>query len=242
MEEDKGPQPRPGVLPFLLFAAIVIFLSSWASAQKMKRGSPKPVTPSSAVTDTTADNRSATKTKAGAQEMRILYKYAERTKGHFIASGNVEIHYGTLVLFGVPPEEYWPYTDEETKFDLEPPAFCYAFAQNYKTIKYYRHDPPGTSAQDVLDRVKTFLAAGHPAMFGFTVYNSISQADKTGLIPFPSAKEKIEGGHAVMAAGYDDQKTITSSFGRLETRGALLIRNSWGPGWGEEGYGWLPGA
>jgi len=147
---------------------------------------------------------------------------------------------GSMVLFGVPPEEYWPYTDEETKFDLEPPAFCYAFAQNYKTIKYYRHDPPGTSAQDVLDRVKTFLAAGHPAMFGFTVYNSISQADKTGLIPFPSAKEKIEGGHAVMAAGYDDQKTITSSFGRLETRGALLIRNSWGPGWGEEGYGWLP--
>jgi len=147
---------------------------------------------------------------------------------------------GSMVLFGVPPEEYWPYTDEETKFDLEPPAFCYAFAQNYKTIKYYRHDPPGTSAQDVLDRVKTHLAAGHPAMFGFTVYNSISQADKTGLIPFPSAKEKIEGGHAVMAAGFDDKKKITNAFGRLETKGALLIRNSWGPGWGEEGYGWLP--
>jgi len=147
---------------------------------------------------------------------------------------------GAMVLFGVPPEEYWPYTEAADAFDREPPAFCYAFAQNYKTIKYYRHDPPGTSAREKLDRVKTHLAAGHPVMFGFTVYNSISQADSTGLIPFPSAREKIVGGHAVMAAGYDDRKKITNANGRIETAGALLIRNSWGRTWGQEGCGWLP--
>ena len=147
---------------------------------------------------------------------------------------------GAMVLFGVPPEDYWPYTDDEKKFDLEPPAFCYAFAQNYKTIKYYRHDPPRTSPEALLGQIKTYLAAGHPAMFGFTVYNSISQADRTGLIPFPSPKEKIKGGHAIMAAGYDDNKKIKNVFGRVETKGALLIRNSWGRAWGEDGYGWLP--
>ena len=49
---------------------------------------------------------------------------------------------GAIVLFGVPPEEYWPY--KVVDFDKEPTAFCYAFAQNYQAIKYYRHDPPGT--------------------------------------------------------------------------------------------------
>jgi C1A family cysteine protease len=146
---------------------------------------------------------------------------------------------GALVLFGVPPEEYWPYKISD--FDKEPSAFCYAFAQNYQAIRYYRHDPPGTAADALLARIKTYVAGGHPAMFGFTVYSSIDQADSAGKIPYPCNGEKIEGGHAVMAVGYDDKMKIknTGSCG-IETTGALLIRNSWGTGWGESGYGWLP--
>lgn len=146
---------------------------------------------------------------------------------------------GALVLFGAPPEEYWPYKIAD--FDREPTAFCYAFAQSYQAIKYYRHDPPGTAKDILLNRIKKYLAAGHPSIFGFTVYSSLGQADNSGKIPYPCKGEKIEGGHAIVAIGYDDKIKIknSGSCGK-ETTGALLIRNSWGTGWGDGGYGWLP--
>ncbi len=146
---------------------------------------------------------------------------------------------GALALFGTPPEEYWPYVTAD--FDKEPPAFCYAFAQSFQALNYYRLDPPGTTKADLLTRIKTNLAAGLPSMFGFTVYNSISQASATGKIPYPTAGEKIAGGHAIVAVGYDDAMKIkNTNAGAAETKGALLIRNSWGTGWGAAGYGWLP--
>ncbi len=146
---------------------------------------------------------------------------------------------GALVLFGTPPEEYWGY--QIKTFDDEPGAFCYAFAQTFQALEYYRLDPPATPKEDLLTRIKTNLNACLPSVFGFSVFNSITQAAKTGKIPFPVKNEKIMGGHAIMAVGYDDTVEIkNTNAGATLTIGALLIRNSWGTDWGMEGYAWLP--
>jgi C1A family cysteine protease len=136
-----------------------------------------------------------------------------------------------LVTLGAPPERYWPYNI--AKFDVEPPAFCYAMAANYKAVRYFRLDPPSATRAQILQNIKTYLAAGFPSMFGFPVYPEYDDPAPGGLIGYPAPGEKSRGGHANVAAGYDDHLQIGDDMG------ALLVRNSWGTEWALAGYGWL---
>jgi C1A family cysteine protease len=55
----------------------------------------------------------------------FLYKVTRnlmKMKGD--TGGYLRTTMGAMVLFGVPPEEYWPYRENEKEFDQEPPAFC----------------------------------------------------------------------------------------------------------------------
>lgn len=145
---------------------------------------------------------------------------------------------GALCMFGVPPERHWPY--DVASYDTEPPAFVYALGQAYQAEKFYRLDPPGSTPAALLDAIKKHLVAGVPPMFGFTVYDSLSQGEDDGRIPFPLQSDRVEGGHAVVAVGYDDDMEIRHSGAARPTRGALIVRNSWGTGWGDRGYGYMP--
>ncbi|MDJ0696617.1 C1 family peptidase [Mastigocoleus sp. MO_188.B34] len=145
-----------------------------------------------------------------------------------------------MALYGVPPEESWPY--EENKADDEPPAYIYAYAQNYKALKYFLLDYAGISKESLLFQIKAVLAAGFPCIFGFTVYTSAyEESNEPGHIPFPDAdKDSVVGGHTVVAVGYDDYKLIKCANRINDSKGAILFENSWGPEWGIDGYGWLP--
>jgi C1A family cysteine protease len=147
---------------------------------------------------------------------------------------------GALVLCGVPGEKYWPYVVPD--FDKEPPSFVYSVADNYEALKYFCHDPQMANVPPatVLSSVKQYLAAGIPSMFGFWGFPSFNNTDVKGGIPFPCPGERAQWGHAIVAVGYDDGKRVKNTKCNTETTGALLIRNSWGTGWGDYGYGWLP--
>jgi len=135
-----------------------------------------------------------------------------------------------LKLFGAPSRTFWPYG--ETHFQRDPvDAFLYLLGRDFDTLNYLRLDGPKFSGRKVLRHVRSFLAAGFPSTLGFPVPTSLT---RSGNIPYRPRHDAVEGGQAALAVGYDDRHRIGSD------TGALLIRNSWGSEWGEDGYGWLP--
>ncbi len=134
-----------------------------------------------------------------------------------------------ITQFGAPPNCFWPY--EPDRFDDEPQGFLYTFSQKFQSIRYLRLDTPDRSGEEVLDTVISFLAAGFPCVFGFPVFSSLSSEPE---IPCPTYFDRVRGGQAVMAVGYDDHRRYRS------VHGTLLVRSSWGQTWGNDGYGYLP--
>jgi C1A family cysteine protease len=138
----------------------------------------------------------------------------------------------SVATFGVCPETEWPYDDKNTNPDpcaacgyaKKPLVACYTQALKHKVTSYHRLNSA------VLSTLKGCLAEGYPFVFGFTVYESFEgdEVAKTGIVPMPAPKEKMVGGHAVLAVGYDDS---TKHF---------IVRNSWGLDWGIKGYFMMP--
>lgn len=171
---------------------------------------------------------------------RFLYKVTRNLIQREGDSGaSVRDTMKAMVAFGVCPEQYWLY--DEDKYDEEPTPFCYSFAENYKTLKYFRLDYASISRYTLLAQVKVLLASEIPCIFGFTLYNSVYDEFNVqrGHIPLPDQCDTVIGGHTVVAVGYHDRKVIENADGE-RAEGALLIRNSWGTRWGQGGYGWLP--
>jgi C1A family cysteine protease len=138
---------------------------------------------------------------------------------------------GSLALFGAPPEQYLAY--DISQFDNEPSAFCYAFGANFQSLVYFRLDLSPLTGAEVLQNIKTYIDGGIPSMFGFPVYDEYYNASTTGQVAFPGPTSRYHGGHANDAVGYDDNLMIGAD------QGALLVRNSWGTGFGLGGYAWL---
>ena len=126
----------------------------------------------------------------------------------------------TLKKTGYCREKNWPYNIE--RFAQKPPKRCYDEAAKSCIVSYHRIN--------TLSEMFACLAEGYPFVFGFTVYESFQskQVVRTGIVNLPKKNERAIGGHAVMAAGYNQKEK------------RFLIRNSWGTNWGQAGYFTMP--
>ena len=154
---------------------------------------------------------------------RLWVYYQERVIEHTVkqdAGASIRDGVKSVAKLGVCTEKLWPYAI--AKFANRPSAKSYSDAATRKISEYIRVAN--------LDSMLQQLAQGVPVIFGFTVYESFESAEvaKTGVVPMPGPSERLLGGHAVLAVGYDDGEQ------------RVLTRNSWGKSWGMGGYFTLP--
>jgi C1A family cysteine protease len=147
---------------------------------------------------------------------RVIEGTVDQDGGAMIRDGIKSVH-----KLGVCAEKSWEY--DIARFTEKPPDEAYTEAEDHQATVYRRVLP-------VLHQMQGCLASGVPFVFGISVYESFEsqKVAQTGVVPLPPRGERLLGGHAVLAVGYDDEQQ------------RFIVRNSWGTSWGMEGYCTMP--
>lgn len=114
-------------------------------------------------------------------------------------------------------------------------------ASDYKIEEFIRLFEPNAPSDEKIRSVKLVLAQQKPVVIGMKVLNnfySIKYGDESW---FPTLGDQTyAGGHAMVVVGYDDLRFHADrSDIPADEKGAFLIMNSWGKGWGMDGYIWV---
>ena len=104
-----------------------------------------------------------------------------------------------------------------------------------EAIMLIRPDEYGIHALDPVpvDQIKAALTAHGPVVTKMHIPNGSAFMSHKGTtvfkekIPLLYGKDRNNGAHIIIIVGWDDSK------------GAWLIKNSYGSGWGDQGYGWV---
>lgn len=160
--------------------------------------------------------------------MSRLYHYAVTRSFSQVAlseDSGLYIRDGAKVLgsYGLCQESLWPYNI--TKYTLLPPLNV--FKNSIIPTKYVYT----FISQDLVSLKSCLVTNNVPIIFGILVYGSFltSIVATNGIIPMPDLKtETLQGGHCILIVGYDDSKQW------------FICANSWGTGWGDKGYFYLP--
>ena len=126
-----------------------------------------------------------------------------------------------LLSEGQPAEHVWPYADTQ--------AYGAVWVPPAHSAPLFKADldpvPP-----DFDDIAAQFLQ-GRAVVMGLIITDSFYHCDHSGMLP-PLTPDTERAGHAVLGVG-------SASNGADQF---ILIRNSWGAGWGMSGHAWLPRA
>lgn len=121
---------------------------------------------------------------------------------------------------GICLEEFWPYVPGQKG---EPDEQAAENAYKYRIKRYRSLTIP---AKDIR-LVKRGLHETGPVATGVAVHESWFEVGKDGVIHDPGPGARILGYHAIPTIAYADDVKL------------VKFKNSWGPGWGAEGFGFI---
>ena len=156
---------------------------------------------------------------------RLFIYYNERVmEGDVSEDAGAEIRDGikSVASLGVCPESDWPYDEQE--FATKPSPSCYTDALKIRSLGY------SVVSQNAFNLKYVLAILKRPVIFGFSAFD-VFESDAvaaSGIVPMPGPTDSPIGGHAVLAVGYND---VDQCF---------IVRNSWGPDWGDAGYFHFP--
>jgi len=119
-------------------------------------------------------------------------------------------------------EQNWPF--DLQKLNERPGDDCFTEATKYKIADSQKIDLN-------LTVMKQCLAKGNPIIFGLKLTAKFFDPHPCGFIqtPDPSNPKSAEHGlHAMLLVGYNDRQQV------------FIVRNSWGTGFGDNGYAYIP--
>ena len=155
---------------------------------------------------------------------QLFLYYNERTiineinedNGAYLADG-----IKSLKTNGICDEKYWEYKIENLY--IKPPIDAYEKAKENYLIEAY-------NINNDIETIKKWIDKNEPIAIAISIFTNFmtKNSKMTGRIGMPANNDKFIGGHAVIICGYDDNS------------GEIILRNSWGTYWGDNGYFYLP--
>lgn len=125
---------------------------------------------------------------------------------------------------GQPASLQWPYSDctDEKVATYKPPASVIGpFAKRNIAAK-----------QQTFDEIVNMLCAGRWPILGLRVTRAFAAAGTGIVVPGGPGR----GGHAVLVVGAAEVRGTGLEPDVMDGERLLCVRNSWGPGWGNEGH------
>jgi len=122
-----------------------------------------------------------------------------------------------LQKYGVCEETYMPYN--VNNFANEPSSQADSNGEKYKITSYY-------SLSTLKEIRQTLQTQQKPVLALLELYDSFNNTPSSGIVKMPTGD--FIGNHAVLIVGYSDEGNY------------LIVRNSWGNGWGKDGYCLVP--